>query len=66
MQELTMDELELVDGASISEAMGAGLAGAGATATIAYIAGVPTGGIGAAAVVGGGFLLGVALYYTTK
>jgi hypothetical protein len=65
MRELTLCEVELVDGGSFGGAMAAGGAGASAAATIAWLAGAPTGGVGAAAVVVGGFLGGVALYYLT-
>lgn len=65
MQAMTLAEANTVSAGNLEGALNAGLAGVGGTGAIAMMAGVGTAGVGAAAVVVGGFIGGVALYYLT-
>ena len=65
IEDLNFAEIELVDGASAGEAILAGVAGMAASSRVAALAGVASGGSAGAAVLLGGFALGVALYYIT-
>lgn len=63
MRELTFNEVDMVDGASFAEAVGAGLVGAGTVSGVAAALTVfPATAVGGVALFAGGFALGVALY----
>lgn len=65
IRDLDPEEVLQIAGASIGEALGAGVAGVGTVRTVAAIAGATLGPEATAGLVIGGFLAGVAVYYLT-